>query len=78
MRINEEREGGWLCGRARCQENLSLKKDSCLEMRAVTPRGERVSPAEGLLMSWRPGGTIRDLWSDWQEPGLLQSCIRPC
>lgn len=77
MRINEEREGGWLCGRARCQENLSLKKDSCLEMCAVTPRGERVSPAEGLFVSRRLGGTIHDLWADGHEPGSLQSCVRP-
>lgn len=40
MRINE-REGGWQCGRARCQENLSLKKDRAVWKCALSLPEER-------------------------------------
>lgn len=39
--INEEREGGWQCRRARCQQNLPLKKDRTVWKCALSLPEER-------------------------------------
>lgn len=64
--INEEREGGWQCRRARCQQNLPLKKDRTVWKCALSLPEERGT----VLLEVCEAVPSRALETWWDNPWI--------